>query len=80
MKDKKYCSRGLETHTRLKEISKRRNRRTSIDAVLREQWRQREEGIVGEDRISQLYHDASSSSVLWARKIGMDDYAKAEWD
>ena len=80
LKDKKYCSRGLESHTKLKAISKRRNRSISIDAVLREQRWQRESGAVDENRISQLYYDASSSCQLWARKVGMDDYAEAEWE
>lgn len=78
LRDKKYCSRGLEAHTRRASEAKSRTRRASFDAVLDEQDRQYEEGILDDDLISQFYIDASASSQLWAHRVALLDQRAAE--
>jgi hypothetical protein len=77
-KDKKYSSRGLESHTRLASISKTQNRKTAVDAVLDEQDEQRELGIVDEEVIAQRYQKTTSSCQLWASIVGLRDKRAAE--
>jgi hypothetical protein len=78
LKDKKYCSRGLESHTRLAAISKTLNRQTAINAVLDEQEDQRQTGDVDEEDIAQRYQQATSSCQLWACIVGLRDQRAAE--
>jgi hypothetical protein len=79
LKDKEYCSRGLESHTRLAAISKTRNRETAINAVLDEQEDQREMvGDVDEEDIAQRYQQTTSSCQLWASSVGLRDQRAAE--
>jgi hypothetical protein len=74
LQDKKYCSRGLESHTTVGAASKRRNVSLAINAVLDEQMIQWEEGIFDEDTIAAIYFKASSSCQLWANIVGRRDH------
>jgi hypothetical protein len=77
--DKKYCSRGLEGHTRLGNMSKSLNRTESIRAVLEEQDWQFDEGRPYDpEAISSAYHRITSSCQLWASSIGLEDQRAAE--
>ena len=78
LKDKKYCSRGLETHTKLHSKAKTLNREEAIDAVLDEQEEQQALGVVDEEAIAQCYQTFSSSCQLWAHTIGLRDQRAAE--
>jgi hypothetical protein len=76
---KKYCSRGIEHHTRLGSIARLKNRSTSIHAVLDEQDRQQREGEHYNDmKISAAYHRCTSSSQLWANTVALRDQREAE--
>jgi hypothetical protein len=77
LKDKKYCSRGLESHTRLAASSKSQNRKLAVNAVLDEQYEQ-ELDAPNEEAISHAYYQVTSSSQLWACMIGLRDQRSAE--
>jgi hypothetical protein len=77
LKDKKYCSRGLEGHTTIGAESKMRNRKVAIDAVLDEQLIQWEEGIYDEELIGDIYYEASIRCQVWAHHIGKCDQQAA---
>ena len=72
------CSRGLECHTRLGERTRTQNRHFSFDMVLIEQHIQRQNGIIDDEAIANVYRDVSSSSRLWARRVGLQDQREAE--
>jgi hypothetical protein len=78
LKDKKYCSRGLETLTKLGNISKTQNRFSSIDIVLDKQDQQRRQGIKDEIAIAESYRDSSASCQLWSQTIALRDQREAE--
>lgn len=79
LKDKKFCSRGLEQLTLIGGIAKLRNRHDSIDAVLDEQdYQITSNGFVDEDSIAYLYEQITSSSLLWARTVALRDQREAE--
>lgn len=78
LKSKKYCSRGLEAHTRVCAKSKQMTRASSIDAVLSEQDCQRTAHIQDPHSIGCLYHAASASSQLWATCAALNDQRVAE--
>jgi hypothetical protein len=78
LKDKKYCSRGLEPHTRLCSITKRANRKLAFSAVLDEQEEQQLLGVVDDEAIGQLYNRVSSSCQMWATTLGLRDQREAE--
>jgi hypothetical protein len=78
LKDKKYCSRGLEGHTRLCSITKSANRKLAFSAVLYEQEEQQLLGVVDDEAIGQLYNQVSSSCQLWATTLGLRDQREAE--
>ena len=80
LKDKKYCSRGLESHTRLASITKSLTRKPSILKVLRAQDEQRRSGIVDDEAISKAYQQTTSSSKLWAMNVGLRDRRAVEDD
>jgi hypothetical protein len=61
LKDKKYCSRGLERCTTVGAAAKKENRLLVINAVLDEQMNQWEEAIFDENAIAEIYYRASSS-------------------
>jgi hypothetical protein len=79
-KDQKYCSRGLESHTRQATTSTRRNRNLAVKAVLKEQDEQHLQvgGVVDEGAISCSYQQVASSSQLWACVVGLCDQRAAE--
>lgn len=72
-KDKKYCSRGLESHTRMGSLAKRMNYTLSHKVVFDEQARQHREGIREEEYLAYLYHSVCSSSQLWANVVALSD-------
>lgn len=81
LKDQKYCSRGLECHKRQVAISRRKNRKLAVEAVLKEQEEQYLLGgvvVVDEEEISCSYQQVTSSSRLWACVIGLRDQRAAE--
>lgn len=75
---KKYCIRGLEGHTMLGSISKRKNRSAATDAVLVEQSKQCNEDRVDEHAISDAYRRTTASCQLWAQVVGKRDQEAAE--
>jgi hypothetical protein len=77
LKDKKYCSRGLESHTRIAAISKSQNRKLAVNAVLDEQDEQ-ELDTPDEESISHAYCQVTSSCQFWASTIGLRDQRSAE--
>lgn len=77
-KDKKYCSRGLESHTRMASLTKRRNYTLSHKIVFDEQARQKREGVYEVEYLAYLYHSVSSSCQIWANVVGLSDQRAAE--
>jgi hypothetical protein len=73
LRDKKYCSRGLEGQTDAGFASKMRNRMSSWNAVLDEQLLQWDQGVFDEDTIAEIYIRASSSCQMWANFVGQQD-------
>jgi hypothetical protein len=78
LRDKEYCSRGLEYHTKNGSRSRSLNRETAFQIVLDEQDRQFETGEPDFEKIAYMYHQASSSSQLWATLTGLRDWREAE--
>ncbi|CAJ1942256.1 unnamed protein product [Cylindrotheca closterium] len=75
LKDKKYCSRGLETYQTY--MSRKQNYREALHAVLDEQDRQIESNVYDEESIAQVYHNVSSSCQMWATVKGLWDQKEA---
>ncbi|CAJ1952258.1 unnamed protein product [Cylindrotheca closterium] len=76
----KYCVRGLETHTTLGSIGKRKNRAAAYRAVLREQerpWKENEE-TSSQEAIANAYRCTTSSSQMWAQVVGTRDQQEVE--
>ena len=71
--DDKDCFRGLEQMTREGMAKQIRNTRTSIEAVLREQARQRFKGVINEATIASVYVQKSRHCRTEARKWGVLD-------
>jgi hypothetical protein len=80
LKDKKYCARGLESHTRLAAISKANNRRPAVKAVLDAQAEQQERGVYDDEDIARCYGKTASSCQMWATTVGFSDQRAAEAD
>jgi hypothetical protein len=78
LKDKKYCARGLEAHTKVCSTAKTKNRSLSIRAVLEEQYRQSEHGIWNDELITHVYIAVSASCRVWANAVGLEDQREAE--
>jgi hypothetical protein len=78
LKDKKYCSRGLESYTNLAAISRRQNRKLATNAVLHEQEGQRLMGFFDDETIAEKYFRTASSCQLWARTVGLRDKRAVE--
>jgi hypothetical protein len=74
----KYCTRGLEKHTRLTGSLRLRNRFDSLQAVLNEQERQRMNGVCDDEIISRVYAAVTSSCQLWAHRVALCDRREAE--
>jgi hypothetical protein len=73
LKDKQYCARGLEAHTKMGCIVKLKNRAESFNNVLREQENQLNEGTCDDEAIARVYHQATSSCQMWANIVGLRD-------
>ena len=78
LKDKKFCSRGLECHTRIRSLTKRMNRTMAYQVVLQEQNNQAMGGVIHDDAIARVYHDVSSSCQLWAHAVALADQREIE--
>eukprot|EP00980_Cylindrotheca_fusiformis_P022427 scaffold9290_cov107-Cylindrotheca_fusiformis.AAC.5 len=76
--DETNCMRGLEPHTALGSIARRKNRHTSIALVLREQLEQQEREVIDVHLLAEIYSSATSSSQLWARVAAKQDEREAE--
>eukprot|EP00980_Cylindrotheca_fusiformis_P018213 scaffold5901_cov116-Cylindrotheca_fusiformis.AAC.6 len=76
--DETNCMRGLEPHTALGSIARRKNRKASVALVLMEQLEQQEREVVDVDLLAEIYSDATSSSQLWARVAARQDQREAE--
>lgn len=74
----KHCPRGLESHTYLASIARSKNRLAAQKTVFDEQSDQLALGIIDDEAIASRYHDASSSSNLWAICVGQQDKKQAE--
>lgn len=70
---KKYCTRGLEGHSRLGSVARKRNRTTSIESVLKEQSRQFAESKFDEHALAEEYQKTASSCQMWAQVMGKRD-------
>ena len=77
LKNIKYCSRGLEAHTKVVHALKNQNRRDAFDAVLSEQQKQVRLGVVDEHAIAQKYQQIASSCQMWAHTLGLRDQREA---
>jgi hypothetical protein len=80
LKDKKYCSRGLEGHTKIGAESKNRIRKVAINAVLDEQWLQWGEFIFDEYAIADIYNDASSRCQIRAHHVAVREHKEDDQD
>jgi hypothetical protein len=78
MRDKKYCSRGLEQYTRATAFTRRDNIQHGVRAVLREQDEQQNTGEFDDNRIAKALHRVSSSCHMWAAVVGLRDQRDAE--
>lgn len=78
LRDKKYCARGLESHAPRAALTRAMTKQAATAIVLAEQRYQRSEGIRNEDLIAEVYRDATSSSQVWANRMGMMDQRAAE--
>jgi hypothetical protein len=78
LKEKKYCSRGLEGHTKIGRITRSHNIELSIHVVLDKQELQVGEGIVDEMALAHVYQQTASSCQLWASAMGLLDQRAAE--
>lgn len=76
----KYCTRGLEGHSVLGSISKRKVRSAAATAVIEEQARQWNENNeeIDFEAISNAYRKSTSSSLMWAQVIGNQDRRAVE--
>ncbi|CAJ1931716.1 unnamed protein product [Cylindrotheca closterium] len=75
----KYCTRGLEGHTTLGSISKKKTRTAAFAAVLNEQarqWNKNEQVEI--QAIAHAYRKTSASSQMWAQVIGNQDRQDAD--
>lgn len=75
-KDKKYCSRGLESYQAY--ICRKQNYGNAMQSVLDEQDRQIESDEYNHESIAQAYRNVSSSCHMWAAAIGLRDQKEAE--
>lgn len=80
LKDRKFCARGLESHTRVQAGTKSMNRCLAYQAVLCEQDLQIRAGVVvlDDEKIAQLYNATSYSNQLWAHAVGLADQREAQ--
>ncbi len=76
--DNKVCVRGLESHTPLCSLAKSKTRSSSIQAVMTEQYRQIDMGIIDAEAIRKVYYRRVASCQLWARVVALQDQRVAE--
>lgn len=75
----KYCTRGLEGHSLLGSIGKKKARSAAVMAVLEEQARQWNENTeIDVQAISDAYTKTTSSCLLWAQVVGNRDRQAVE--
>lgn len=74
----KTCSRGLENHTKLRSMSKMKNRAAAFAAVFEEQDRQLFDNNLDVNAIANAYHRATSSCQMWAEVMGKQDRKAAD--
>eukprot|EP00526_Cylindrotheca_closterium_P024079 CAMPEP_0113628278 /NCGR_PEP_ID=MMETSP0017_2-20120614/14651_1 /TAXON_ID=2856 /ORGANISM="Cylindrotheca closterium" /LENGTH=195 /DNA_ID=CAMNT_0000538575 /DNA_START=66 /DNA_END=653 /DNA_ORIENTATION=- /assembly_acc=CAM_ASM_000147 len=75
----KYCTRGLEGHSTLGSISKKKARTAAVTAALEEQarqWNENEE--IDDQAISDAYRKTTASCQMWAQVIGNRDQQATE--
>ena len=77
LRDKKYCSRGLEGATDAGQCTKDENRYLAYQAVLQVQGSQREQGVYDELAIAESYRQVSSDCQLKACVVGIRDQRAA---
>ena len=77
--EEKDCSRGLEGFTLIGSILKKKNRRSSTKAVLKEQDKEwTRNGELDDEAIAKKYCRTTSSSQMWAQVVGQSDHREAE--
>eukprot|EP00526_Cylindrotheca_closterium_P023761 CAMPEP_0113603270 /NCGR_PEP_ID=MMETSP0017_2-20120614/1190_1 /TAXON_ID=2856 /ORGANISM="Cylindrotheca closterium" /LENGTH=195 /DNA_ID=CAMNT_0000511653 /DNA_START=76 /DNA_END=663 /DNA_ORIENTATION=+ /assembly_acc=CAM_ASM_000147 len=76
---KRYCFRGLEGHSKLGSISKKKNRSEAREAVFGEQDRRWNESDEFNDQaVADAYRQTTSSSQMWAQVMGRRDRKAVE--
>lgn len=75
--DEHHCARGLEFRVRSGAIIRRENKKYGLMAVLEEQDRQEDLGIVDEELIREAYTLENRKCRIVALKMGMQDRAEA---
>lgn len=70
---KKYCTRGLERHTRLGSITRYKNRSEAREAVF-----QGQEKSCDDQSIADAYKNVTSSCQMWAEVMGRRDEMAVE--
>lgn len=75
---KKYCTRGLEGHTTVGAMLKKRNRATSIAAVLTEQSNQWIADKVDFEAMAEVYRKTTTRCQTWGHVVGMRDQRVAK--
>lgn len=86
LRGKKYCTRGLESHTRIGMCTKDKVQSASIEAVLQEQEQQIEDQLakgeftreLDDESVYLIYNDITSSCQMWATAVGLRDQRVAE--
>ena len=85
LRDRKYCSRGLEGQTKLGYMARQKARRASIDAVLDLQEELQAESPSSsscdndhDETIACVYRQATASRQLWATVVGLSDARAVE--
>jgi hypothetical protein len=76
--DNNYSSRGLVQYTKQKHIVRVENMNNAIKAVLDEQYYQFMSGDFDDDMLARVYSRVSSSCMIWAQVVGLQDQRDAE--
>jgi hypothetical protein len=70
LRDKKYCARGLESHTQLGCLARQRNKRLARESVLTAQAHY---GSCNAEAVAEAGQQATASCQLWAQVVGLRD-------
>jgi ABC-type sugar transport system ATPase subunit len=70
---RKYCTRGLEGHTKVRSHECIQAKKLAHSTVLNEQDNQVSEGVWNEELMSKIYQDMSSSSKFYAHMVALCD-------